>query len=79
MTISDLEVGAHAKVIGYHKGTNAYRTRLLAMGVTRGESIQVRRSAPMGDPIEILLKNFSLVLRKDEASVVLVEKVNDMA
>ena len=75
MTISDLEVGAQAKVIGYHKGTSSYRTRLLAMGVTRGESLQVRRTAPMGDPIEILLKGFALVLRKEEASVVLVEKI----
>ncbi|MBF0110758.1 MAG: ferrous iron transport protein A [Magnetococcales bacterium] len=75
MTIGDLEVGAKARVIGYHKGSSSYRTRLLAMGVTRGESFQVRRTAPMGDPVEILLKGFSLVLRKDEANVVLVERM----
>ncbi|MEO5365664.1 MAG: ferrous iron transport protein A [Magnetococcus sp. WYHC-3] len=74
MTIGDLEVGAQARVIGYHKGTTAYRTRLLAMGVTRGSSLQVRRVAPMGDPVEILLKGFSLVLRREEAAVVLVER-----
>ncbi|MBF0189632.1 MAG: ferrous iron transport protein A [Magnetococcales bacterium] len=75
MTIGDLEVGAQARVIGYNKGSVAYRSRLLAMGVTRGERLLVRRMAPMGDPVEILLKGFALVLRKDEASAVLVERI----
>ncbi|MBF0215239.1 MAG: ferrous iron transport protein A [Magnetococcales bacterium] len=75
MTIGDLEVGAQARVIGYNKGPVSYRSRLLAMGVTRGELLHVRRMAPMGDPVEILLKGFALVLRKDEASAVLVERI----
>jgi ferrous iron transport protein A len=75
MTLGDLEIGAQARIVGYHKGSSAYRSRLLAMGVTRGESLRVRRSAPMGDPVEITLKGFALVLRKEEASVILVERM----
>ncbi|MBF0097881.1 MAG: ferrous iron transport protein A [Magnetococcales bacterium] len=75
MTIGDLEVGAVARVIGFSKGSSQYRSRLLAMGVTMGESVQIRRVAPMGDPVELLLKGFALVLRKDEAATVLVERM----
>ncbi len=52
-----------------------YRRKLLAMGVLPGTPIEVIRIAPMGDPIEIRIKGFSLSLRKDEASEVLVERI----
>lgn len=75
MTIGDLKVGDQARVIGYSQGPVAYRARLLAMGVIRGALLRIRRVAPMGDPVEILVKGFALVLRKDEASAVQVERV----
>jgi len=49
------------------------KRRLLDMGVVRGESIEVVRMAPLGDPVEFLLKGYRLSLRKKEAEQILVE------
>lgn len=70
-----LAVGDHGKVIGFEKSGKAYRKRLLAMGLTPGIEFIVTRFAPLGDPIEIKVRGFSLTLRKNEASVLLVEKI----
>jgi ferrous iron transport protein A len=48
---------------------------LLAMGLTRGTEFKITRFAPLGDPIEIKLRGFSLTLRKEEASAILAELV----
>jgi ferrous iron transport protein A len=70
-----LAVGDHAKIVGFDKSGKAYRKRLLAMGLTPGIEFVVTRFAPLGDPIEIKVRGFSLTLRKNEASVLLVEKI----
>ncbi|GAB0056984.1 hypothetical protein SIID45300_01302 [Candidatus Magnetaquicoccaceae bacterium FCR-1] len=75
MTIGDLAVGEQARVIGYQKGPIAYRSRLLAMGVIRGALLRIRRVAPMGDPVEVVIRGFALVLRREEASAVRVERI----
>jgi ferrous iron transport protein A len=73
-TLKDMAVGETGMVCGYVKGGTAYREKLLSMGLTKGVSFSVERIAPMGDPVEIRLRGFSLTLRKDEASALLVEK-----
>jgi len=75
LSLKQLTIGYRARVVGFEKSGKAYRKRLLAMGLTPGTAFTVVRYAPMGDPIEIRLRGFSLTLRKDEASVVLVEKL----
>jgi ferrous iron transport protein A len=44
------------------------------MGLTPGTAFSITRFAPMGDPVEIKLRGFSLTLRKDEAAILLIEK-----
>ncbi|RJP43141.1 MAG: ferrous iron transport protein A [Desulfobacteraceae bacterium] len=73
-TLKDMAVGETGTVAGYTKGVSVYREKLLAMGLTRGTEILVERIAPMGDPVEIRMRGFSLSLRKDEASALLVER-----
>ena len=75
LSLKQLAVGDLGKIIGFDKAGSAYRKKLLAMGLTPGTSFSVTRFAPMGDPVEIKLRGFSLTLRKDEASVLLIEKV----
>ena len=70
-----LAVGDRGKIVGFEKSGKAYRKRLLAMGLTPGIEFVVTRFAPLGDPIEIKVRGFSLTLRKNEASVLLVEKI----
>lgn len=43
------------------------RQRLLEMGITQGARIRLVRRAPLGDPIEIHLKGYRLMLRSTEA------------
>ncbi|MEC4748697.1 FeoA family protein [Methylomicrobium sp. Wu6] len=73
--LKKLAVGDLAKIVGFDKTGKAYRKRLLAMGLTPGTEFSVTRFAPMGDPVEIRLRGFSLTLRKDEAAVLQIEKL----
>lgn len=49
------------------------KRRLMDMGVLVGEEITVRKVAPLGDPIEVKVKSYSLSLRKKEAQGIEVE------
>jgi len=77
MTVSlkNLAVGDLGRIVGFDQSGKAYRKRLLAMGLTPGTEFSVTRFAPMGDPVEIKLRGFSLTLRKDESAVLLIEKL----
>lgn len=73
-TLKHLSVGDTGRVTGFGEGSRAYRRKLLALGLTPGTELTVTRYAPMGDPVEIRVRGFSLSLRKDEAASLLVEK-----
>lgn len=73
--LKDLSIGDRGRVTGFNKQGRAYRKRLLAMGLTPGTEFSIVRFAPLGDPVEITLRGFSLTLRKDEADVLSIEKV----
>jgi ferrous iron transport protein A len=49
------------------------KRRLMDMGVLQGEEVKVEKIAPLGDPIEIIVKNYRLSLRKSEAAGIAVE------
>ena len=72
--LGQLSVGEKAIITGFVAGQKEYRAKLLAMGLTKGIELELTRVAPLGDPLEICIRGFSLSLRKAEASVVLVEK-----
>lgn len=73
--LSELKVGERAQVLGFGDSTGAYRRKLLSMGIMPGVEINVVRVAPMGDPVEVRLRGFSLTLRKNEALNLQVEKL----
>lgn len=75
INLKNLAAGDLGKIVGFDKSGKAYRKRLLAMGLTPGTQFSVTRFAPMGDPVEIKLRGFSLTLRKDEAEILLIEKL----
>ena len=49
-------------------GVSALRRRFIEMGIVKGETILIERQAPLGDPIEYLVKGYHLALRKEEAA-----------
>lgn len=73
-SLKDMAVGDTGRVLGFREGGKAYRKKLLSMGLTPGVEFSVTRCAPMGDPVEISVRGFNLILRKDEAEVVLIER-----
>ena len=74
--IADLKPGEKAKILHFIKGQAGYRQRLLAMGLTPGSEFTVIRKAPLGDPIQIQIRNAHLTLRKTEVDLLEVERVS---
>ena len=69
MTLANLQIGAEARVTNI-KGNNAITKRLMEMGVVPGVAVKVVKSAPFGDPIQILVRGYNLAMRKSEADVI---------
>ena len=55
---------------------NEAKRRLMDMGLTRHTKVYLRKVAPLGDPIEISLRGYELTLRKSEAQMISVVKVD---
>lgn len=51
------------------------KRRIMDMGITKGVEVTVKKVAPLGDPIEISVRGYSLSLRKEDAKSILVELV----
>lgn len=73
LTLRDLNPGEKARVTKII-GKGALKKRLLEMGIVPGTEIQLERVAPLGDPVDVLVKNYHLSLRKEEAAVILLER-----
>ena len=72
MTLREARVGQTVRVARL-EGTGAVKRRIMDMGITKGESIYVRKVAPLGDPIEITIRGYELSLRKDDSQMIIVE------
>lgn len=71
--LAELQVGQTAKVLKLNEKDKAIRRHLLDMGVTRGTEITIKKIAPMGDPIDIQLRDYELCLRKEDLRKIDVE------
>ncbi len=69
MTLTNLPIGATAKVLAVH-GNNAITRRLMEMGVVPGVVVRVIKSAPFGDPLEVRVRGYHLAMRKSEADTI---------
>ncbi|GAJ27475.1 ferrous iron transport protein A [Liquorilactobacillus sucicola DSM 21376 = JCM 15457] len=59
-------------------GNKELRKRLMDMGLTKNTVVKVHQIAPLGDPIELIVRNYKLSIRKNEADFVLVSEVEVM-
>lgn len=73
-TLNELKIGQKGKVVKVNS-KGAIRRRIMEMGITNGAEILVKGFAPLGDPMELGVKGYSLSLRKSEASEIMVELV----
>ena len=72
MNLAKLEPGARGRITAIDV-TGPLKRRLMDMGVLVGEEVRVDKVAPLGDPIEVNIKGYSLSLRKKEAEGIIVE------
>jgi ferrous iron transport protein B len=75
----DLKAGDRARVLGFEKGGIAHRQKLLSLGLTPGVEFTVVRFAPLGDPVEIRVRDTFLSMRRNEASALLIERMSGEA
>jgi Fe2+ transport system protein FeoA len=74
LTLKDLNVGQSGRVMTVG-GEKMLRRRLLDMGITPRTVVTVRKTAPMGDPIELLLRGYVLTIRLEDAEKISIEEM----
>ena len=72
MTVKELKIG-EAGVVREVGGSGSLRNHFLNMGVTPGVEVKVLKRAPLGDPVEILVRGYALSLRLAEAAQITVD------
>ena len=69
MTLRDVTMGQTVKVARL-SGEGPVKRRIMDMGITKGVEITVRKVAPLGDPVEITVREYELSLRKADAEII---------
>ncbi len=71
-TLRDAKIGETVRVVKLH-GEGAVKRRIMDMGITKGVQVYVRKVAPLGDPVEVTVRNYELSIRKYDAEMIEVE------
>ena len=73
--LSELQIGQRASVIDLKISDRAIRRHLLDLGITRGTIVEIKKIAPMGDPVDIKLRDYELCIRKQDLKHIEVEMI----
>ena len=75
--LGNLKKGKRGRVlrITSNNSSSTVKARLMSMGMVPGTEVKVEKVAPLGDPIDVLVKGYHLSLRKEEANQVIVEEL----
>lgn len=68
-TLKDVKCGETVKVSKLN-GNGAVKRRIMDMGITKGVEVFVRKTAPLGDPVEVKVRGYELSLRKADAEMI---------
>lgn len=71
-TLRQAKIGDTVKIVKLH-GEGAVKRRIMDMGITKGVEVYVRKVAPLGDPIEVMVRGYELSLRKADAEMIEIE------
>ena len=74
MTLKEAQTGKNY-VIKKINGKGALKRRIMDMGLTKGTEFYVRKVAPLGDPVQINVRNYELSLRKHDAELLEIEEI----
>jgi ferrous iron transport protein A len=78
MKLSNLKPGQKGK-IAQVCGNPDFRLRMMEMGFTKGTEVMVVKYAPLSDPVEFVIKGYHVTLRKDQASDILINELDQAA
>jgi ferrous iron transport protein A len=73
--LQDLSPGTTVRILSFDDTKSGYVRQIARLGLTPGTTFRVVRRAPLGDPIEIKLRGYSLALRPDEADILRVQVI----
>ena len=73
-TLKDAVVGKYY-IVKKINGTGPLKRRIMDMGITKNAEIYIRKLAPLGDPIQINIRNYELSLRRADAEMISVEEI----
>jgi ferrous iron transport protein A len=76
LSLDELPIGASARVLAVN-GSGPVARRLMEMGVVPGAPVRVVKAAPLGDPLEVRVRNYHLALRRNEAQTITVVMSDD--
>lgn len=71
-TLNQVKVGETVKVTKI-AGEGPIKRRIMDMGITKGVEVNIRKVAPLGDPLEITVRGYELSIRKADAELIEVE------
>jgi len=74
LNLKELGIGKSGRVVTVG-GEKVLRRRLLDMGITPGTIVTLKKVAPMGDPVELLIRGYVLSLRMEDAQKITLEEV----
>ena len=72
-TLRDAKVG-ETVVVEKIQGSGAVKRRIMGMGMTKGVEIYMRKIAPLGDPVEVMVRGYELSLRKEDAKMIVLKE-----
>jgi ferrous iron transport protein A len=76
LTLKEVACGKTVTVVKI-EGAGPTKRRIMDMGITKGTEVFVRKVAPLGDPVEVNVRNYELSLRKKDAESILVEALRE--
>lgn len=71
-TLKQARIGDTVRVVKLY-GEGAVKRRIMDMGLTKGVEVNIRKVAPLGDPIEVTVRGYELSIRKVDAEMIEVE------
>ena len=74
-TLRQARVG-EAYVVKKINGSGPLKRRIMDMGLTKGAKLFVRKVAPLGDPVQINIRNYELSIRRQDAELIEVEQID---
>lgn len=78
-TLDSIPQHQQVRLVGFTQPNGAFRQKLLAMGLTPGVLLTVLRVAPLGDPMLIQVRGYTVSLRKADCQQLTVELVTEVA